>query len=320
MKRFGVIYFLIGVILVTATFATGEYGLSKVNRSIYEKACEAEKNVAQIQFPNFHVSDYKVRFYNDHHDYVVQGDSVKKEQPVFDTFVGSTLKVNGEQQVIVPEYELFAELFHVAGTAQSMAEGTMAFSENTYTEHSHIATICHEAFHAWQFSNWEQEIEALTKDIETVGETNRETAIVNHIDSNDTCVVLLEKEMELLQEAYQCQDDVGKRSMVMEALDVHAQRQQELSAGLAALETYLENLEGSAMYVEAMVYRSLEGEEAFWDYYMGDFVYSNGSAKYYTMGMLKCMLLDTLFPNWKESWNLEETLDVLLDKVCRQNI
>ena len=317
MKMFRVIYFLLGVILVTGTFATGEYGLSKVNQSIYEKACEAERNVAEIQFPDFHVSDYKVRFYNGHHDYVVQGNSVVKEQPVLDTFAGSTLKVNGEWQVIVPEYELFAELFNIAGAAGSMMEGTMAFSENTYTEHSHTATICHEAFHAWQYSNWEQEIEALTKEIEAVGEKNRETAIVNRIDSNDTCVVLFEKEMELLQEAYQCQDDAGRRNFVMEALAVHAQRQRELSAGLAALETFLENLEGGAMYVEAMVYRPLEGEEAFLDYYMGDFVYSNGSAKYYTMGMLKCMLLDTLLPGWKESWSLEETLDVLLDRACR---
>lgn len=317
MKGFKYIFFFIGVLLVVCTFATGEYGLTKVNRQIYQKACRAEADVEQIQFPDFHVADYKIRFYDGNSDYVVQGSEIKKEKAVMDTFVGTTLQVNGEQQVIVPAYELFSELFNMMGTAGAMTEGTVAFSEDSYSEDSHVATICHEAFHAWQFTNWEQQIDILMKEIESTGESNRDSIIVNDIDSNPKLVVSFEREMELLQEAYQCSDDSSKRELVKEALEVHAKRQKELSAGAWAMEEYLENLEGSAMYVEAMVYRALAGREAFADYYLGDFEYSNGSGKYYYMGMLKCMLLDELLPEWKTKWNLEDSVDVLLEEICR---
>lgn len=317
MKGFRFIYILVGLILVIGTFATGEYGLSKVNQRIYDSACDTGEKVAQIQFPDFHVTDYKVRFYDGSRDYVVQGDKIEKEQAALDTFAGTTLKIDGKQQVIVPEYELFSELFNMAGTAEAMAEGIMAFSENTYSEASHAATICHEAFHAWQFTKWEQEIEELMRETEMVGEKDREAVIVNYIDSDPALVVSFEKEMELLQAAYECMDEREKVTLVQKALEVHTKRQTELLEGVTALEEYLENLEGSAMYVEAMVYRSLAGAEAFTDYYLDDFIYSNGSGKYYSLGMLKCMLLDQLSPDWKENWNLEQSVDVLLNAACQ---
>ena len=45
---------------------------------------------------------------------------------------------------------------------------------------------------------------------------------------------------------------------------------------------------------------------------MAPFTYQNGSGKYYEMGMLKCMILDQIAPDWKESFCVTTDLDVLL--------
>ena len=45
---------------------------------------------------------------------------------------------------------------------------------------------------------------------------------------------------------------------------------------------------------------------------MKPFVYEKGNGKYYTMGNLKCRILDQIAPNWKETFDATESLDVLL--------
>ena len=71
-------------------------------------------------------------------------------------------------------------------------------------------------------------------------------------------------------------------------------------------------VEGSAQYVESCVYEKLEGQTAWKAIYMKPFVYEKGNGKYYTMGNLKCRILDQIAPNWKETFDATESLDVLL--------
>ena len=40
--------------------------------------------------------------------------------------------------------------------------------------------------------------------------------------------------------------------------------------------------------------------------------YANGNAKYYHHGMLECMLLDQLDPEWKASYSFDRTLDEVI--------
>ena len=43
------------------------------------------------------------------------------------------------------------------------------------------------------------------------------------------------------------------------------------------------------MYVESLAYRKLENDAAWKEHYLADFQYTDGSGKYYHMGMLKSL-------------------------------
>ena len=103
--------------------------------------------------------------------------------------------------------------------------------------------------------------------------------------------------------------------MVLQALSIEAEREQELSDSANAMEYYLDNLEGSAMYVEGQVYRELEGDDAWKEYYMGEFQYENGSSKYYKRGMLKCLLLDQMMEGWQSQFSGTCGLSQLLEQI-----
>ena len=63
-------------------------------------------------------------------------------------------------------------------------------------------------------------------------------------------------------------------------------------------------VEGTAQYVESMAYRALRDTGAWETEYLTEKELSGGSGKYYTLGMLKCLLLDTLAPEWKNGFSL----------------
>lgn len=305
MKIWKPLYIGMGAILAASSVATGEYGLSKVNREIYETAVSLDSDMQALGFEDFSIRDYKIRFYSGDCDYVVKKDgaddkvTVTKEAAVLDVFAGTTLFVDGEYQVLLPAYEQFKSLFDVMGAAGTISEGTLAFTEDSYSENSHVATMWHEVFHAWQMNNWEQDIDAWEEQIGDSVENDREELIVNEVDSKKEMVTAFEQEMKLLREAYGKSNDARKKELLEQALELAKKREAGLSKQANAMEFYLENLEGSAMYVESMAYRRLEGDEAWEESYMGELSYENGSGKYYHMGMLKCLLLDELMPGWQ---------------------
>lgn len=324
MKKFMIGYFVMGAILALGSIFTGTYGLSEKNLEIYTTAVSLNETVEEMGFEDFSLTDYKVRFYDGKKDYVVQKNEdgqiyIMKEPAVLDVFAGTTMEVDGENQVLIPTYEQFTSLFDALDAAQTVsegmsgnAEGTMAFTKDSYGENSHVATIWHEAFHAWQYRNWKPEIDALMKRIQLTEEESREDVIVNEVDSNQKLVKNFEEEMELLFKAYETKNMEEKKELVYKALTIEKEREQELSDSANAMEYYLDQLEGSAMYVESMVYRELEGESAWKEYYLTEFQYENGSSKYYKRGMLKCLLLDQMMEGWQSQFSGDCSLSDLL--------
>jgi len=149
MKVFHILYGAAGVLLASLTLVTGDYRLSETDREIYDRGIELEDDMAKNGFTDFSLSDYKVRFFYGNCDYVVFNEEVKKENAVFDTFVGTAYEIQGEYQVILPTYRNFSRMFSMLNAAQSVSEGEMHFSEAEYSEDAHVATLWHEAFHAW---------------------------------------------------------------------------------------------------------------------------------------------------------------------------
>lgn len=329
MKLWKIGYGIMGILFAVGSIATGKYGLSEKDREIYDTAVSLDSDMQNMGFKEFSIRDYKVRFYDGKHDYVVvPGDEpetpakVVKEEAVLDVFVGTAIDVDGEYQVLLPSYEYFSNLFNVLGTAQTvsqgMAEGTMAFTEDSYSRNSQVATIWHEAFHAWQNKNWQKEIDALTERMNLSAEEGREDIIVKEVDSDKEMVTVFEQEMKLLMEAYEETVPERKKEKMKQVLELAAQREEHLSDSANAMECFLENLEGSAMYVESIAYRKLEGDAAWKKYYLGDFSYENGSGKYYHLGMLKCLLLDEMLPGWQSRFSASYGLNQLLHECMEE--
>ena len=105
-----------------------------------------------------------------------------------------------------------------------------------------------------------------------------------------------------------------KKKQIKKALELQKKRETALSDKVCAAEGFLQNLEGSARYVECAAYRKLAGDEAWKKQFLQAFSYADGSEKYYDMGMYKCMLLDQCLPGWQTQFKTTPDLDGLLLK------
>lgn len=329
MKTWKVIYAAMGISLAVGSIATASYGLSEVNRNIYQDALALDEKMQELGFDDFTLKTTKVRFYNGSNDHVAQvveegHITIKKEKPQMDVFAGTTVEADGQWQVLLPVYEQFSELFDalevLGGYEQGMQEGSFAFSKSDYGESSHVATIWHEAFHAWQAENWSEDMETLMEKAGLGNENSREDIIVKEVDSDEELVELFNKEMRLLMKAYRAGGLEEKRELAANALELAEKRREKLSPAAEAMEYFLENFEGSARYVEGMAYRELEGESAWEKVYLSEFRYENGSGKYYDMGMMKCVLLDQLLDGWQKEFSPETGLNELLSNATHINM
>ena len=268
-----------------------------------------QENVNGLGFTDFDVNKFKVRFFDGESDYVVKGDEIVEEEPVIETFVGTTVEVDGEFQVLLPTYDRFSQMFTALAAAGNMAAGEFTFEEAEYSTNAHIVTLWHEGFHTWQFQSGFDAINEQAMAAGLTEETSYAEVLLNEVDANETLVTMFEQEMELLDRIIDAED---KLPLLQELMVLRKERKAMLSTEAAFIERYYEAVEGSARYVEASIYHELEGQEAWEKTYMAPFTYQNGSGKYYEMGMLKCMILDQIAPDWKESFCVTTDLDVLL--------
>ncbi len=330
MKAWKIIYAAMGIFLAAGSIVTGKYGLSEKNITIYREALALDETMRELGFENFSLKTVKVRFYNGNCDYVASVDTsadeenhifIKKEKAQLDVFAGTTVEADGQWQVLLPTYEQFSGLFDALGTLdsyeQGMQEGSFAFSESEYSESSHVATIWHEAFHAWQAENGIEDVEELMAQAGVDDENTREDIIVKEVDSDRELRELFTEEMLLLTEAYQTKQPEKKKELVVKALEIAEKREEKLTSEAKAMEYFLENYEGSARYVESMAYRELENETAWKTAYLSEFEYRNGSEKYYKLGMMKCMLLDQIYDGWQEKYSGKTGLDEFLKDAVR---
>lgn len=310
MRLFRILYGVIGAALLSGTILTGNSGLSREDKKVYEDAVNLQQEVNKVGFPDFNLKDYKVRFYDGNIDYVVSGSSIEKEDAVFTTFVGTAYEVNGEYQVILPTVENFSEMLQLLDGTERLANGDTDFAEDRYGVEEHIATLWHEALHAYQQTSYESQTASLA-DKGNISE-NTGDIISSAVDGNQNVVELYKTQTDTLNRAYEADDQVQKLALVEEYLEQEKERRLLLDETVLAVEDYYEIMEGTARYIESHVYRLQKGTEAFTERYTGRDEYQNGTGKYYESGMLKCYLLDQLKPGWKESYDFSAGLSELL--------
>lgn len=322
MKK--IIYLAVGVVLCIATLATGTYGLSDRNIEIYKQALGIEGEVEESTFQGYRLSQFPVAFYDGEHDYVVTGSAedcqVEKRKPVFDVFVGTTYEAEDHYEVLLPTIEKFSKMFELLNTTEVMSAGSAentVFEENAYGDEEHIATMYHEGFHAFQMTNFEENIiECLQgRDFDEGGLS--EQMIVEHVDNNAKIVRLYEKQLDLLKKMVLSDSIEEIKKDLLQYKRNEEERKALLPEDVLVLEEYYERVEGTAFYVESTVYGMMHTKEEYEEYYIEPMAhYTDGSQKYYKMGMAKCKILDKFSDGWKENYDFSESLtDLLYEQV-----
>lgn len=326
MKKTGiVIYIAVGILLLAAVILTGSRGLSSKNIDIYRKAAALQGEMEELGFPQFQLADYPVAFFDGDYDYVVTANgediNIRRREPVLNTFVGTAFPVEDHYEVLVPAIEKFQDMFSALSSAQKLGEFSQgeipAMDEMEYDTIEQVATIWHEAFHAYQFTYYpEQETDLMQGHDFTTGDwEDGETLIVEQIDSNPEVSALWKRQMQLLELAVQCEDVDTLRNYILEYKALDTERRELLGESVLALEEYYIQLEGTARYVESQAYRKLNSEEAFHSVYVETIRdYTGGSNKYYDIGMAECLILDKVKPGWQAEYDSSVHL---LELICQ---
>ncbi len=296
MKKVGMIlYMAAGAALLISGFATMPRGLKDNDRLLLEKVDSDYKAIGDIGFNGFCPLDYNIAFSNGEKDLVVKYDDGDYEsytrKAVYSGLVGSVYQNEDSFEVVVPECDTWSTLSNINGQELS-------------------AVIWHESFHAYQntyFGILENLGEGVISEIE----------LAKIIDSDSQVKNLFEKKLQTLEEALKKENIDDLRKISEEYVNISDKRDMLLGDDEKKSEDFYEMIEGTAYYVEAAATRYESGEEAFRKGYMDTaYTYAEGNAKYYRLGMLECMLLDKLDPDWKTSYSFDKPLE----EVIAQNI
>ncbi|WP_022761279.1 MULTISPECIES: hypothetical protein [unclassified Butyrivibrio] len=293
MKKAGfVIYMLVGATLMVSGFATTERGLKENNREMLYKVAEDYEELGDMGFKGFCPLDYKVAFSDSEKDVVVSYDggecNYTKRDAVYGGLVGSIYQDGDEFEVVVPEYDTWITLEAVNNEPLS-------------------AVIWHEGFHAYQ-NSYHKLYEKTTQNVLS------ETELSEIADSDNEAKRLFSKEMEVLSRIFTDENSGDVNEIAIEYSKIAKERRGLLSEQVNGSEDFYLMMEGSAYYVESLAVRYENGEETYQKEYLGTASkYVDGNAKYYRLGMLECMLLDKLDPEWKNSYSFDRTFEEVID-------
>lgn len=299
MKKIG--FGIIGMVLVAAVILTGSYGLSKKNIEIYENAVALQEKVKQVGFEDFLLTDYPVTFYDGDYDYVVtwRGDNydIEKRKAVLNFVAATAYPVEDHYEVHTPTVEKMSSLVNLV----SQGDGEYGMQEQ-------VSTIWHEAFHCYQLTNYLAYIEAICPG------GMQENLIAEKIDANKDAVTLFMKQSALLEGAKQCKDIDKLRADIVEYKRLEEKRNAILTEESVALEDYYVRVEGTAYYVESCICQMQNQKQYEENYLQAVDTYQKGTTKYYRRGMLQCMILNQLSPEWKQGYDFSESMMELIYK------
>lgn len=180
--------------------------------------------------------------------------------------------------------------------------GIISMGEAKYNTEEQVSTIWHEAFHCWQFTNFEDNIDKIYSGIID------ENTISQSVDANTQAAEMLADQLTILKETIKCEDVDKMRENIVKYKQLDTQRKELLTENITQLEDYYTIVEGTAFYVESCIYRS-ELPNKYMSVYIDDIdEYKGGAAKYYHMGMAQCMILDKLNSEWKTNYRFSESL------------
>ncbi|MBQ8568575.1 MAG: hypothetical protein IJ446_05085 [Oscillospiraceae bacterium] len=294
-----IIFGAVGIGLAASVIATGTYGLPEEDKDIYNKAAAISAGSDNFGFKDFSIENYPVAFYDGEYDYVVTQENgtenITKRKPVLNSIAATAYPVDEHYEVLTPTLEKMSSVL-----------GVLTASEE-YGERDHITTLWHEAFHCWQLTNYYDNI------INICGGTD-EKLVADKIDTNERAAALFQEQSELLEQAVGASDIDKMREYIVKYNQLEQERNALLSEELTDLENYYEIVEGSACYIEMLVYTMQDPENTERDYISEISGYSDGTGKYYKTGMAQCIILDKLNIEWKDTYDFSRPFIDLINE------
>ena len=147
-KAAGIAAGFLGAGLLAVWLLTGESGPNEEDAEVYKRAVSMQEQVDRLGLPGFRLEDYPVAMYDGKRDCVFCEGEIKKRAPVLETFAGTAWPAEDHFEVIVPTVEQLDKLLSLAGGVEGMVSGS------GYGANEQAATIWHEAFHAYQLTNY----------------------------------------------------------------------------------------------------------------------------------------------------------------------
>lgn len=306
MKKFMIIYGLIGILLVTLLISFSNAGLPEINQTLYSKAYQFSDSVTEEIWPGYEFKAYPVAIRKGNNEYVFQAGQYSRRKAVLPIIAATAYKHEGEINIFIPSKADMDSLGQIAeGLSESQEQFFItgfALDKKGISDNRYIAILFHEGLHAYQLDYFE---DSLFNSLSGVLDDNEE--ILRLVDTDVTIKNLYKEENKALYDILQV--DKGELpDKISRYLTIREQRMQSIRQKygdrkenlLRLLENYYEKVEGTARYMEAQAARLLGDNELYREYTHSIQVSVDGKENYYRSGMAMCMIFDELNSVWKE--------------------
>lgn len=324
MRKFKIVYAIIGIILAAGVLITSLAGLSEKDRELYEAARSLEDGRSDIIWPGLGISDYPVALRKGNTEYVLFNGNVEKRRPVLPVIACTAYPAGDAINVFMPCKSVMDSLGQIVEGFSSGTEnfliGQFSIESKRMSDNQYVAVLYHETMHAFQLSRYEDRIAEMAgweeADIEEM---------ISELESDPAIQALYRKQTELLYKmtvvdtGLPDEDDIREyiktREETLEEICLKAGKQKGSMIG--AYIDVTELLEGTARYAEAKTALALN-DSGLYDQYLSSLQETlPGREKYYRSGMGICMLLDRVSPGWKyELFDEGMTLAGMLEKAA----
>lgn len=307
MKKFMVVYGLIGIILVVLLICFSNAELPEINQALYNRAYQLSDRVTEEIWPGYEFKSYPVAIRRGNTDYMFHADKYSKREAILPIIAATAYKHEGEINIFMPSKLDMDSLGQIAeGFSESQEQFFITgftIDQKGISDNRYIAILFHEGLHAYQLKYFEANLFGSLS-----GDADENEEVLRLVDTDTTIKNLYARENEALVDLIQLQDKGELKEKISRYLTIREERmqvfQQTFGDGkanlLTMLENYYEKVEGTARYTEAQTAKLLGDDDLYREYIQSMQVSMDGKEKYYRSGMAMCLIFDELNNSWKE--------------------
>ncbi|NLO39043.1 MAG: hypothetical protein GX115_06190 [Ruminiclostridium sp.] len=307
MKKFLIVYGLIGIILVTLLICFSSTELPEINQTLYIQATQLSDRVTEEIWPGYSFKSYPVAIRKGNTDYVFHGDKCIKRKAALPIIAATAYKHEGEINIFMPSKADMDSLGQIAeGLSESQEQFFItgfALDKEGISDNRYVAILFHEGLHAYQLEHFKDNLFNAMPD-----SSHEHEEVLRLVDTDTTIRNLYARENEAFYDILQLQDKGELKGKISRYLTIREERihtfRQKYGDGktdlLKVLENYYEKVEGTARYTEARAARLLGDDDLYREYIQSLQVNMDGNEKYYRSGMAMSLIFDELNPAWKE--------------------